>query len=289
MIALQSSTLSVDIIDPAIDGNRLGPRFCTGGYIYQVRDAVVGDLLSGPEYPSRDPSPINGQGAPEVFQFTLFDDEQETPATKLIIGVGVVDNAAGKRATESHFDAPVEEYCRWESIPSGDTLTMRTEQTGSGWSLALQKEILIRKRTIVSRTTLCNLGDKNLPYRWFAHPFFPIPAGPVCARLPLGCRLPVNPAFELDSLGSLSLVDGFEWTTGHYELIQNFEGENPFRAVQTHPLVTDVELACNFVPSKIALWANDRTVSLEPFTLGSLATGEASSWEIAYTFGEPRS
>ena len=89
MILLSNDGLSVTLLDPERDQDRMGPRFCTGGYIYQVEDHDLGPLLSGPEYPTERPSVINGQGLPEVFQFTCYADENEVPEKKLIIGVGL--------------------------------------------------------------------------------------------------------------------------------------------------------------------------------------------------------
>ncbi|NUM68479.1 hypothetical protein HUU39_24940 [candidate division KSB1 bacterium] len=91
MYVLQNAQLSAHILDPIADQARLGPRYCVGGYIYQVRDAAGRPLLSGPEFPAEFPAVINGQGLPEVFQFTLYHAEQEVEERKLIIGVGLVD------------------------------------------------------------------------------------------------------------------------------------------------------------------------------------------------------
>jgi hypothetical protein len=77
MLYLSNQHLKIAILDPVQDQDRLGPRYCTGGYIYQVEDAKLGPLFSGPDYPAEPASGVNGQGVPEVFQFTLYEDERE--------------------------------------------------------------------------------------------------------------------------------------------------------------------------------------------------------------------
>ncbi len=39
MITLANDSLEVQFLDPVADRARFGVRYCTGGYIFQVRDA----------------------------------------------------------------------------------------------------------------------------------------------------------------------------------------------------------------------------------------------------------
>lgn len=68
MLHLRHGSLRVDLLDPTSEASRLGPRFCAGGYVWQVHDDTVGPLLSGPEGPEPEPDPFNGHGLPESFR-----------------------------------------------------------------------------------------------------------------------------------------------------------------------------------------------------------------------------
>jgi hypothetical protein len=287
MLTLHNDTLSVDILDPVADRHRLGPRFMTGGYVYQVRDARAGNLLAGPEYPDASPSVTNGQGLPEVFQFTLYSSEEEIPERKLIIGVGIVENSARKAATQLHFDSQVEEFCRWEVEQSSPRLCMTTSQQLGHWSLRLRKVVRLEGRTLTLSTEITNTGVGPLPYRWFAHPFFPVPPDHRCSILPAGVALNENPGFALQAGGVLVMKSGHPWAEGHFEVARLPEDPVPFRVSQFHPRLRDIDVRCSFVPTRLAIWANDRTFSFEPFTQGDLVPGRIAQWEITYTFGEP--
>ena len=45
MLTLANAELTVDLIDPAVEQARLGPRYCWGGYIWQVQDRSIGTLV----------------------------------------------------------------------------------------------------------------------------------------------------------------------------------------------------------------------------------------------------
>ena len=104
MITLANSELQVSLLDPTAETSRLGSRYVTGGYIWQVDDLQRGPLLGGAQFPD-EPETFNGQGAPEVFQFTCYRSETEIPQKRVIIGVGTVENNAGTGVTESHWRA----------------------------------------------------------------------------------------------------------------------------------------------------------------------------------------
>src|SRR6187549_2174877 len=73
MLMLQNRELRINVLEPARDSARLGPRFCWGGYIWQVHDAVAGPIFTGPEWPESAPSPFNGQGLPESFRHRTLE------------------------------------------------------------------------------------------------------------------------------------------------------------------------------------------------------------------------
>jgi hypothetical protein len=286
MLLLKNDTLAVVVLDPVADRDRLGPRFTTGGYVYQVRDSRVGDLLSGPEYPAGRPSVLNGQGLPEVFQFTLFENEAEIPEKKLVIGVGIVENSVRRTAAQSHFDAKVEEFCAWEVERSPCLVTMETAQGYGPWSLLLRKTVRLEGRTLKLVSELSNSGGGPLPFRWFAHPFFPLPPDGKCSVFPDDISLNDNPGFALGEGGVLAMKKSMDWAKGHFEIADLAGRCEPLHWRQFHPRGTNVEVECSFAPTKLAFWANDRTCSVEPFASGTLGAGRRASWEIAYTFGE---
>jgi hypothetical protein len=69
VLTLANETLTVELLDPALDRDRFGVRYCTGGYIFQIRDATLGDLLSGPTYPASF-NWFDGQGIPDAFNLS---------------------------------------------------------------------------------------------------------------------------------------------------------------------------------------------------------------------------
>lgn len=285
MITLTDAALSVDVIHPEEDRDRLGPRFCTGGYVYQVRDAGRGDLLSGPEYPSARPSVINGQGMPDVFQHTLFTEATDVPERRLVIGVGLVENSARLKAEESHFNSAVDEFCAWEIRTSSDSIAMRATQQLQPWALEITRVVKLEGRTVTIETELANRGTVPLPYRWFAHPFFPVPPGLRCGVFPRDYRLDPNPGFRFEEEGHLVMNGEADWRTGNFMLVRCEGPDEGLRVRQRHGIVGTVDVQCSFRPARLALWANDRTFSFEPFVQGSLARAGSTRWEISYTFG----
>ena len=69
MYSLKNESLEVSILDPLADQQRFGTRYCTGGYIFQVVDPKLGDLLSGPTYPDSF-NVFDGQGIPDAFNLS---------------------------------------------------------------------------------------------------------------------------------------------------------------------------------------------------------------------------
>jgi hypothetical protein len=268
------------VLDPENDRSRLGPRFCTGGYVYQIEERQHGLLLAGPEYPNAEPSVLNGQGMPDVFQFTLYDSPEEVPEKKLIIGVGIIENTGRRKACESHFQSAVDDVARWEIEQTERKVVIHTSQEYREWHFTLSRTLELTGRRLRSQTALHNLGPAPLPFRWFPHPFFPLNADRRCAILPRGSAMADNPGFHLDAAGVLTMKESAGWEAGHYQLLSHSAPGVPFASHHFHPLVSAIDLSCDFVPSKVALWANDRTFSCEPFHEGLIAPDDHQDWSV---------
>jgi len=283
MFILENHELRVSLLNPATDTDRLGSRYVTGGYIWQIADLRHGPLMSGPEYPSTSPSPTNGQGAPEVFQFTCFHDERDIPEKRLIVGVGTVENDLHRGVNESHWHSRVEQPARWDVLHRESEVSFSTIQAYGAWSLRLTKTVELRGRTVVSTSDLLNTGHGVLPFRWFAHPFFPLNADLRCFRMQPGWDVEHNPGFAAGAGDWLAMRPDYDWAAGHFELVRGASGQT--LAIQlAHPLVGSVRITGDFPLFRVALWANDRTFSLEPFRAGSIPSGEAVRWFIEYAF-----
>ena len=90
VLAFESDGLTVTLLDPEASVARLGSRYCSGGYVWQVTDARHGELFSGPCFPNPEPPPFDGQGLPEVFETALGADTAEVGDDVWVIGVGRV-------------------------------------------------------------------------------------------------------------------------------------------------------------------------------------------------------
>jgi hypothetical protein len=282
MLTLANELLTISVIDPSRESHLLGPRYVSGCSIRQVSTHSGMELLAGPEYPDL-PSVINGQGAPEVFQHTLFDDPEAIPEARLIIGVGLVENSARKTNRESHWYSRVLEPCQWSVDQHSDSLVMETSQRYGSWRLELLRELRLHGNTLDSRTSLRNIGRGGLPFRWFAHPFFPFHGD---LRLRIGNlrgNLPENPAFSSLGEGTVGLEKGYSWPEGFFLDLPDHAGV-PFGAYIALPGAPAVELQGSFPLLKLALWANDRTCSPEPFFGDELAPERSAQWTLTYTF-----
>jgi len=282
MLTLANELLTVSVVDPLQESHLLGPRFVAGGSIRQVSTHSGTRLLAGPEYPDL-PSVVNGQGAPEVFQHTLFDDPEAIPEAKLIIGVGLVENSARKTNRESHWYSRVLEPCQWSVDQHSESLVMKTSQRYGSWRFGLLRELRLHGNTLRSRTSLRNGGPSSLPFRWFAHPFFPFHTDVRLRIDNLRGNLPENPAFASLGKGTVGLEMGYSWREGYFLDLPEHSGV-AFGARITLPGAPAVELHGSFPLLKLALWANDRTCSPEPFFGGELAPERSEQWSLTYTF-----
>lgn len=282
MLTLSNNDLYVSLLDPhdPTDRQRVGTRYAWGGYVWQVEDATVGPLLAGPEWPTSTPDPYNGQGLPESFRSHEFGTDRLLMienGTGFIIGVGDV---AETRDGDLRVTAP----CKWEIASDEDELVFRTEQSGNGYACRLTRRVRLKGRSLVSTSVLENLGERSLPLHWFAHPFFALTDGQITCELPASWSMDANEGFALDDANRLSLKRRFRDTKdGHFELLH--VGLEPLCAVLSHPMLSEVRFATDFVPDLCPVWGNSATWSIEPYLVTDLAPGAERAWSLTYTFG----
>ena len=282
MFTLDGESLTVTLLDPQADANQLGSRYCSGGYVWQVTDSRFGDLFSGPCFPSAAPPPFDGQGAPEVFEIALGQDTARVGDDVWVIGVGRVRRESAVRPFHVRDNPTVVERAAWSVERSATSVTMRSHEAFDGFELELVREISLDARTLRSATTLRNSGAREIPVRWFAHPFFPW-AGAECFEPSLETSLPDNPGFVMSARGLVERRLQHRWTAGCYVVPKTSLG-GELAVTQRHPALGDVRVRCRFPLAWLALWGNDRTVSFEPFHATVVAPGATSAWAIDYRF-----
>ncbi len=283
MLTLANAELSVDLLDPATEQAQLGPRFCWGGYIWQVHDRNIGTLLTGPEWPAVTPLPHNGQGLPESFRHSTT-----TGAPLLWDGATGLAPGAGALGRDAQGAIVITTPCDWQSELQPERAVFRTAQSVGRWSYALERTIELSGRQLRSRSRLTNHGAGPLTLEWFAHPFFALQSdGLLRVTLPAGTQLAGNPGYRLAGR-ELTLRRAFVGVQdGHLELL-GLPADRPFAAELTHPKLQSLRFATDFVPFKCVLWANGNTLSLEPFLALNLAPGESREWTLTYDFGPIR-
>ena len=275
MLTLKNESLAVSVLDPIADSGRLGTRYCTGGFIFQIEDAARGILLSGPTFPDSY-NLFDGQGAPDAFQphLVVEQDPSGKPSLVLGIGIGLIDPAADQRR----------DRCTWDIGGGAGTLIFRTTQSAGPWSLKLERRLVLRGRTLRSQTALANTGSRHIPFQWYPHPFFPLYPGGECCRVSVPVTLPENPGYELSENGFLVIKD-LPWTgtRNHLQLL-GLAGDRPVSFLQKHPVTSLASAVCDYVPSRLPVWGNAHTFSFEPFYERNLSPQEEARWSITYDF-----
>lgn len=284
MHRLGNSELTVELLDPATEQARLGPRFCWGGYIWQVNDRSAGPLLAGPEWPHPTPSPFNGQGLPESFRHSTMTGQPLLWDGSLGLAPG-----AGALTRNGKGEIEVSAPCEWRTSFEKDLASYETAQQVGNWSYALVRRVELRGRSLLSSTTLSNKASAPLVLEWFAHPFFALNAeGKAVLTLPPGTTLAENQGYFLEG-GELRFRRAF---VGQFDglLVQpKLPPAQPFAIGIDHPRLRGLRFSGDIAPFQNVLWANGNTVSLEPYLALNLAPGESRSWTLAYDFGAPLS
>jgi hypothetical protein len=173
MLLLENDTLKASVLDPVVDTERLGTRYCSGGYIFQVEDKCVGaNLLAVPAQLSREEAlrhgqiweggegynVSDGQGLPDTFLGHGMKQEQDE--TGLVIGVGLC------------CGTQVVEHCDWTiDTPSPEVLIFTTNHDFRGQKLELTRTVSLHNRTLISKTKLENTGA-TLALSWVSESYF---------------------------------------------------------------------------------------------------------------------
>lgn len=148
VLFIKNNELDVEIIDPSIDYNLLGSRYCTGGYIFQVKDKNFGNLLSGPQYPDPKFDVFHGQGAPEVFSIALNQELVEISEDVLVLGVGKVTRTSYIIPFHVRDNRLVKEFFKWDIEQTSDSLSFQTIHTFKNWQLLIKRKVTLIERTI---------------------------------------------------------------------------------------------------------------------------------------------
>lgn len=283
MYTLTNDQLSVLILDPAADVNREGSRYCTGGYIWQVMDTKLGELLSGPEYP-KEPNTFDGQGMPDMFLQALGADIAPMGGDVGCIGVGRVRRTTPGEPFDVRLNREVISFVPWEVHVTQDTIQMDTNAEFHDWGYHLERTVTLNHRTVHSRTAIRSTGAAVLPVRWFAHPFFPIPLdGKLCA-FSVPAQVSENPGFVFGADDYLMRKPDHHWPRGWFQPVEYAKNGISLTATQKHPKVGEVIVRTDFMPTYLPVWGNDRTFSFEPYFERSLSLEESAAWAIDYQF-----
>jgi len=271
MYHLTNDQLDVAILDPHSDQDRLGTRYCTAGYIFQITDARHGDLMSGPTYPDSF-NTFDGQGIPDAFNKTsLIDGSDHSNA--LVIGIGYCDLDADT----------VTDFSEWSIKTADHTIEMATSHSHANFELDLTRTVTLTSRTIRSHTAVTTTGKRPIPLNWFPHPFYPHSeeTDELC-RFNIPSHFPENDGFEFAESGFIARKS-WPWQKGHYQALDH-DANSPLTVQHIHPKLGLVVATTSYVPGFFPIWGNTKTFSWEPFLERTLAPGQHYSWWIDYQF-----
>jgi hypothetical protein len=271
MYTLANDALLVSILDPVADRGRFGVRYCTGGYIFQIADAQVGDLLSGPTYPDSF-NWYDGQGIPDAFHLSPLADPAAPDAVALVLGIGLCDLQAKE----------VRAFCDWQVEAQTASIAFRTTHRHATHAVELARTVTLVNRSVRSTTTVQNHGQGLLPIRWYPHPFYPQPASDELVKfnLPLA---PIEDAAYRLAANRYVMRQGWPWQSGHFLALDHTPSAN-LVVLQRHPKLGLVAATCSYAPTFFPIWGNPYTFSWEPYLERSLGAGQTFTWWIDYEF-----
>ncbi len=277
MYRLSNAHLTLQVLDPVADEDRLGTRYVSGCYVYAVVDSKLGNMLAGPVYPHDPPAVFHGQGMPEAFRDSLAVDD----GRRMVIGNAIVSQEPDPDEMNTW---QIEERCTWE-VEHGDTqLRMATQQRLGDWSVQVERRLVLNDRGVLSETRVTNDGPEVLPLVWYAHPFFPWPDDGVCRSFTSDLTMPENPGFGLDDEGQIVRKADHDWDKGQFVKIEGCQGRD-VRAQYHHPR-GQITVHNDFELAQMPIWGNSCTVSFEPHLEKTLASSTVFSWSLVYSFEE---
>lgn len=280
MVSIENDQLVVDILNPSSDRERLGTRYCHGGYVWQVRSRRAGPLFTGPQWPSPTPTTFNGQGLPESFRHQTRGGQPLTWKGNHGLAVGI-----GEIARNSSGEIDIVSTCEWSMRRNTNRLDFHTVHAAVGYHYDLVRTVQLDGRTLTSTSQLTNLADAPLALEWFAHPFFALTDRLVDVRLPEGTTLQENPGYTLVGR-ELRFKRKFEHERdGHMDLL-HLPASQRLVATLSHPVLEHVEMSTDFAPSETVIWANDATFSIEPYRTLHIPHGKTETWFITYRLGK---
>jgi hypothetical protein len=284
MYTITNNNLVVSILDPIAERFRLGSRYCTGGYIYQVTDLHLGELFSGPQYPDSYPPVFDGQGAPDMFQTALLAADTPVGGEVGCIGVGRVLRSSPIDPFDVRTNPTVIEFLAWETNLEKTRIEMRTEQVFQSWGYELTRRVALEGRRVVSTTTIRSTGQAKLPIRWFAHPFWPLTSDDVLCRFAPEVGMADNPGYQFNPAGYICRKPEFDWSRGGRYQPLEIRTQASLEVIEKHPRTGQVVTTTDFVPGFLPIWGNSRTFSFEPYFLRELENGQQAEWTIQYAF-----
>ncbi len=285
MYTLRNKSLSVSILDPIADRAREGSRYCTGGYIWQVNDAQLGELISGPEYP-KEPNTFDGQGMPDMF-FTPLGAEQAKVGDEVgCIGVGRVLRTSSEEPFYVFHNREVIEFVHWDVTQADESgIEFVTTATFKDWTYQLTRSLNLDRRTLHSATAIKSMGKATLPIRWFAHPFFPLTEDGVLCHFSMPNSMQENPGYFVNNEGFVTRKPEHNWNYGWYQVIEyDLTQPTAFIGIQKHPKIGQITVSTDFFPDFLPVWGNSHTTSFEPYVIRELSAGQEASWQVSYQF-----
>jgi hypothetical protein len=275
MYYLANDQLTVEILDPVIDRSKMGARYCTGGYIFQIHDQQLGPLLTGPTFPASF-NTFDGQGIPDAFNLSPLRAVGDATEA-LIIGVGLCE------LKPSYMQNAVKAFCEWEVNHEASQVRMTTRQSHSDWALMLTRTVQLVGRTVRSVTQLHNTGQAVVPVRWFPHPFYPQTQSDELIKLNAPVEMGENNSYTLQANGFITRKN-WPWADGRNYLALNHKATAPLVVQQRHPKLGLVTASCSYVPALFPIWGNPNTFSWEPFLERTVTPRQTLEWWIDFDY-----
>ncbi len=275
MFTISGDDLSVMVLDPVADRDRLGTRFTAAGQMFRITDGNGMDLMSGPTFPDTF-NTYDAQGIPDSFNhLPLYDSTSrggDVGRLALVLGIGVVDGEANRIIRPSVWDIRRE--------ASSATFTAR-EQFGP-YDVTLVRNVTIAGRVITSRTEVHNDSNRFLPLSWYPHPFFPFHVTRDVCWFHTAPQMPEN--------------SGYTFSDGVLERAMEPDAKGFFQPLTynkpqslsvhiLHDRVGKVVMKTDYPVWHFPIWGNNRTFSVEPYLERTVFPGEQFAWNLTYRMG----